>query len=100
MLALDIGEHLAHLNLLSIRVVVGLDLLGFVDATHWVNAVAPGIVRVDRASKAVVRCTSKGMFVQAFLGGHAFGVVEVGGVADEELAVTLCMHVVADVWVG
>ena len=49
-LALDIGEHLAHLNLLSIRVVVGLDLLGFVDATHWVNAVAPGIVRVDRAS--------------------------------------------------
>ena len=40
------------------------------------------------------------MFVQAFLGGHAFGVVEVGGVADEELAVTLRMHVVADVWVG
>ena len=100
MLALDIGEHVAHLNVLSIRGVVGLALLGFVDATHWVNVVAPGIVGVDRASEAVVRSTCKGVLVEALLGGHAFGVVEVGGVADEELAVTLCMHVVADVWVG
>ena len=99
-LALDIGEHVAHLNVLSIRGVVGLALLGFVDATHWVNVVAPGIVGVDRASEAVVRSTCKGVLVEALLGGHAFGVVEVGGVADEELAVTLCMHVVADVWVG
>ena len=100
MLALDVREHVAHLYVLSFRGIVGLALLGFVDAALWVNVVAPGIVGVDRASGAVVRSTSKGVLVEALLGGHAVGVVEVGGVADEELAVTLRMCVVANVWVG
>ena len=99
-LALDVREHVAHLYVLSFRGIVGLALLGFVDAALWVNVVAPGIVWVDRASGAVVRSTSKGVLVEALLGGHAVGVVEVGGVADEELAVTLRMCVVVDVWVG
>ena len=99
-LALDVREHVAHLYVLSFRGIVGLALLGFVDAALWVNVVAPGIVGVDRASGAVVRSTSKGVLVEALLGGHAVGVVEVGGVADEELAVTLRMCVVANVWVG
>ena len=91
-LALDVGEHVAHPDVLSFRGVVGLALLNFVGATLWVNVVAPGVVGVDRASRAVVRSTGKGVLVEAFLGGHAFGVVEVGGVADEELAVTLRVY--------
>ena len=90
-LALDVGEHVAHPDVLSFRRIVGLALLNFVGATLRVNVVAPGVVGVDRASGAVVRSTGKGVLVEAFLGGHSFGVVEVGGVADEELAVTLHM---------
>ena len=89
MLALDVREHVAHPDVLSLRRVVGLALLNFIGATLRVNVVTAGVVGVDRASGAVVRCTGKGVLVEALLSGHTFGVVEVGGVADEELAVTL-----------
>ena len=97
MLALDVGEHVAHPDVLTFRRIVDLALLNFVGATLWVNVVAPGVVGVDRASGAVVRSTGKGVLVEALLGGHPFGVVKVGGVADEKLAVTLCVWV-ADGW--
>ena len=97
MLALDVGEHVAHPDVLPFRRIVGLALLNFVGATLRVNVVAPGVVGVNWASGAVVRSTGKGVLVKALLGSHSFGVVKVGGVADEELAVTLRMWV-ADGW--
>lgn len=96
MAALDVRENVAHLD--AVRVVrvaarhVNLVevLFGLVQAARRVHVVPPGVIGVDRAGIAIIRRASQGVHVEALLGHHAIGVVEIGRIADRKLKVPLC----------
>ena len=89
MLALDVGEDVAHLDGVSGRRVPLLVVPRLLSPTHRVDVVAAGVLGVDRAGGTVIIGAVEGVLVEALLGGGTVGVTHFVGIADEELAMTL-----------
>lgn len=89
-LALDVGQGVAHLDAVGVTGDVFADVLvDLVRAALWVDVVAAFVALVDQARISGVGSAVKGVTVEAFLIGHTVRVVHVADVAKEELEVPL-----------